>query len=55
MYTVFDCETTGLPLSNKAKITDLNNWPRVIQLAWAFFDKNGDLLESRVAHCCPII
>jgi DNA polymerase-3 subunit epsilon len=48
MYTVFDCETTGLPLSNKAKITDLNNWPRVIQLAWAFFDKNGDLLESKV-------
>jgi len=27
---------------------DLGNWPRVIQLAWAFYDKQGSLLDQRV-------
>jgi DNA polymerase III epsilon subunit-like protein len=36
---VFDTETTGLPISWKAPISDLQNWPRVVQLAWAEFDK----------------
>jgi DNA polymerase III epsilon subunit-like protein len=31
----FDTETTGLPKSNKAPVEDLDNWPRMVQLAWA--------------------
>lgn len=46
MYLVFDTETTGLPQNWKAPVTDLNNWPRVIQLAWQFHDDNGNLISA---------
>ena len=49
MYLIFDCETTGLPRNWKAPISDLANWPRVIQLAWSLFDKADQQLES-MAH-----
>jgi hypothetical protein len=37
MYLFFDTETTGLPKNYKAPVTDLNNWPRLVQLAWLFY------------------
>jgi len=43
MYLFFDTETNGLPLNWKAPVTDLNNWPRLVQLAYLVFDKNGTL------------
>ena len=33
-YLFFDTETTGLPKNYKAPYTDLENWPRVVQLSW---------------------
>lgn len=47
MYTVFDCETTGLPKNWKAPMSDLDNWPRVIQLAWAHYGPDRKLIEKR--------
>lgn len=44
MYLVFDTETTGLPRNWNAPITDLDNWPRVVQLAWQFYAEDGTLL-----------
>lgn len=44
MITFFDTETTGLPLNWKAPMTDLDNWPRVIQLAWRRTDFAGNRL-----------
>lgn len=41
MYLFFDTETTGLPKNWKASVTDLNNWPRLVQLAYVFYDLNG--------------
>jgi len=41
MYLFFDTETTGLPRNWKAPVTDLNNWPRMVQLAWLYYDQNG--------------
>lgn len=38
MYLIFDTETTGLPVSWKAPVSDVGNWPRVVQLAWEAFD-----------------
>lgn len=49
MYLIIDCETTGLPKNWRAPITDLDNWPRVIQIAWSLFDRSDALLES-AAH-----
>jgi DNA polymerase-3 subunit epsilon len=42
MYLFFDTETTGLPLNWKAPVTDVNNWPRLVQLAYLQFDTQGN-------------
>jgi len=48
MYLIIDCETTGLPRNWKAPISDLENWPRVIQVAWALYDGADRHLESKM-------
>lgn len=45
MYLIFDTETTGLPKSWNAPITDTDNWPRCIQIAWQLHDELGNVLE----------
>ena len=45
MYLIFDTETTGLPKSWNAPITDTDNWPRCIQIAWQLHDEMGNVLE----------
>lgn len=46
MYLFFDTETTGLPKNWKAPITDLNNWPRLVQLAYLLYDANGKHIDG---------
>ena len=43
---VFDTETTGLPKDRKAPYTDVDNFPRIVQIAWNISDSNGKELES---------
>ena len=45
MYLIFDTETTGLPKSWNAPITDTDNWPRCIQIAWQLHDEMGNVIE----------
>ena len=45
MYLIFDTETTGLPKSWNAPITDTDNWPRCVQIAWQLHDEMGHLIE----------
>ncbi len=47
MYLIFDTETTGLPKRYDAPITDTDNWPRCIQIAWQLHDDMGRLMEHR--------
>ena len=47
MYLIFDTETTGLPKNWRAPISDIDNWPRCIQIAWQVHDEMGVLLESK--------
>ncbi|MDB3976878.1 DNA polymerase III subunit alpha [Flavobacteriaceae bacterium] len=47
MYLVFDTETTGLPRNWKAPLTDSDNWPRCIQIAWQLHDHMGRLIEHQ--------
>ncbi|MEC7646501.1 MAG: DNA polymerase III subunit alpha [Bacteroidota bacterium] len=47
MYLIFDTETTGLPQNWNAPLTDFNNWPRCVQLAWQIHNKAGALLEVK--------
>lgn len=46
MYLFFDTETTGLPRNWKAPVTDLNNWPRMIQIAWILCDTAGNRINT---------
>ncbi|WP_143962313.1 DNA polymerase III subunit alpha [Litoribacter populi] len=46
MYLIFDTETTGLPRDYNAPITDLDNWPRLVQLAWQLHDERGNLISN---------
>lgn len=45
-YLFFDTETTGVPRNYKAPITDLDNWPRLVQLGWILCDKQGNELQT---------
>ncbi|MFT6929731.1 MAG: DNA polymerase-3 subunit alpha, partial [Sediminicola sp.] len=47
MYLIFDTETTGLPKRWNAPITDTDNWPRCIQIAWQLHDDMGNLIERQ--------
>lgn len=46
MYLFFDTETTGLPRNWKAPVTDLNNWPRMVQLAFLLYDRDGNEISG---------
>ena len=46
MYLIFDTETTGLPKKWNAPITDTDNWPRCVQLAWQLHDSNGKIISD---------
>ena len=45
-YLIFDTETTGLPVDWKAPISDLDNWPRLVQIAWFHCDNSGNILTD---------
>lgn len=47
MYLIFDTETTGLPKRWDAPVTDTDNWPRCIQIAWQLHDAMGNLIEHQ--------
>ncbi|WP_350284642.1 DNA polymerase III subunit alpha [uncultured Croceitalea sp.] len=47
MYLIFDTETTGLPKRWDAPITDTDNWPRCIQIAWQLHDDMGKCIEHQ--------
>ncbi|MDC0874509.1 DNA polymerase III subunit alpha [Flavobacteriaceae bacterium] len=45
MYLIFDTETTGLPKKWNAPLTDSENWPRCIQIAWQIHDAAGAVIS----------
>ena len=47
MFLIFDTETTGLPKDWNAPLTDSDNWPRLVQLAWQLHDENGNLISAK--------
>ena len=46
MYLFFDTETTGLPKNWKAPVTDIHNWPRLVQLAYLLYDNDGNQISG---------
>ena len=45
-YLFFDTETSGLPKRWDAPVTEVSNWPRLVQLAWIVCSAEGDTLET---------
>lgn len=51
IFMVFDTETNGLPKQYNASAEDVDNWPRVLQLAYAIFDQSG----NQIKRVCKLI
>ncbi len=47
MYLIFDTETTGLPANRQAPLTDFDNWPRIVQIAWQLHNPKGKLISAQ--------
>lgn len=45
-YLFFDTETTGLPKNWKAPVSDIDNWPRLVQLACLLYDNDGNIISQ---------
>ncbi|MFZ9504795.1 MAG: 3'-5' exonuclease, partial [Cyclobacteriaceae bacterium] len=45
MYLIFYTETTGIPRNKTAPLTDFDNWPRLVQLAWQLHGATGKLIN----------
>jgi len=48
MYLFFDTETTGLPKNYKAPISDSDNWPRMVQIAWQLYSADNELVDEKM-------
>lgn len=46
MFLFFDVESNGKPRKWNAPASDTFNWPRMVQIAWQFYDNTGVLLEA---------
>jgi len=48
----FDCETTGLPRTRYFSPENADDWPHLVQLAWARYDVSGNLeaAQSRIVR-----
>ena len=47
MYLIFDTETTGLPKKYKAPLEELDNWPKIVQIAWQLFNENETCISKK--------
>jgi len=45
MYLFFDTETAGLPVNPAVSHTDIDNWPRLVSIAWILCDDNRKIHE----------
>ena len=46
LYLFFDTETTGLPRNWYASHEELDNWPRVVQIAWVLANEQKEIIEE---------
>jgi DNA polymerase III subunit epsilon len=53
MLLFFDTETSGLPRSHQAPVSDLANWPRIVQIAWLLTDRQGTTHQAVEAIIRP--
>ena len=52
-FLFYDTETTGLPLSYTAPLSNGDNWPRLVQIAYILYDQTGKQLTANSATIKP--
>ncbi len=55
MYLLFDTETTGLPKKWNAQASDVDNWPRLVQIAWLYQDYDNYILKKGTISATYIV
>ena len=50
---VLDTETTGLPKKTNLHYTDVDNWPRLVSIAWRIYDRDGRLVKKKAFYVEP--
>ncbi len=53
MFLFFDIESSGLPKNYQAPMSDVDNWPRIAQLAWQLYDKDHLLIMEQCEMIYP--
>lgn len=53
MFIIFDTETTDKAKNFKAPMTDLDNWPRIIQMSYFVYDINFNFVYSNTKLIKP--
>lgn len=53
-FLFIDVETNGLPLSYNKPYTDIDNWPRIVQIAWIICDNKNEVITERCFIIKPI-
>jgi len=47
-YLFFDVETTGLPKNyNLSPVQHPDNWPHIVEMAWALCESNGNIITQQ--------
>lgn len=46
MEIFFDTETTGVPVNYNAPMSDVKNWPRLVQIGWIVFSDGEKVSEK---------
>ncbi|MCK9581251.1 MAG: 3'-5' exonuclease [Methanoregula sp.] len=54
MILFLDLETNGLAKSLNAPIEDIDNWARIVQIAWAIFEEDGHIIKKENFIIFPI-
>ena len=54
MFLIADTETNGLPKDYRAPISNTNNWPRLVELAWQSLDENFQVISEKSFIIKPV-
>lgn len=46
MYLIFDVETVGLPDNFQAPVSDAQNWPLILEIAWLLINREEEVIQS---------
>ena len=48
LLLIFDTETSGLPKSKLQSISNTNNWPFILQIAWILYDTEKNIIIEKI-------